>query len=109
MKPADETVLRTDEPGWDRIGTSVGRRSLWLRVNPKPDVADEDGAFFIKKNDIESFELCAGREGDDGYVKIEPSNPQFWELLDVLTTAKFAVEAESTSPSAAPEPPGTSR
>lgn len=34
-----------------------------------------------------SIELCAGREGDDAYVKIEPSNPAWNELLDVLEYA----------------------
>jgi hypothetical protein len=36
------------------------------------------------------FELCAGREGDDAYVSVDTTNPQFEQLLDVMLTAQFA-------------------
>lgn len=69
---------RAYEPGWMRIGRidSTGRRSLWIR--------ETDG----------TIELCAGREGDDAYVKITPENPQWIELEDVLRSARFAAEFE---------------
>lgn len=63
------------EPGWQRIGRidHTGRRSLWMR---------EYG------NDIE---LCAGREGDDAYIRI--TNEQ-WPLMALLEIARFAAEFE---------------
>lgn len=76
--------MRANEPGWVRIGRYCGarRRALWFRVPDGHGVIDE-------------FELCAGREGDDDYVKVDRSNPQFGALLDVLSTAAFAVAPES--------------
>jgi len=72
--------MRCSESGWTKIGItcSAGRRSLWLRVNQR--IGEE----------VESFELCAGREGDDDYVKVDRSNPQFKLLLDVMSSAAFA-------------------
>jgi hypothetical protein len=60
------------EPGWVEIGQAdpTGRRSLWVRFNAM------DGA-------IDSFELCAGREGDDA---------AFVELADVLARAKSSAQ-----------------
>ena len=70
----DERGISWD--GWIKIGAtcSVGRRSLWLR--------EGDGF----------FELRAGREGGDAYVKVTVDNPQYRELLDVVTTAEFAAK-----------------
>jgi hypothetical protein len=110
---------RASEPGWVRIGTPVDepgraltegkltRRSLWFRINLKPDakpcslssnvfyklVGDQEHPYAIA--DIESVELCAGREGDDAYVKIDSG---IAELVDVLLTAEFAVEVEEEPP-----------
>lgn len=69
---------RHHEPGWRRIGRidSDGRRSLWIRET------------------TDCIELCAGREGDDAYVRIDASNPQWRELEDVLSRARYAAENE---------------
>jgi len=75
---------------WCRIGPDE-RRSLWSRVNPKPE-AVESGMFIAGVDTVESIELCAGREGDDAYVRIDASNPQFRELLNIVTCAEYAVE-----------------
>lgn len=74
---------RYHDPGWRRIGRidSVGRRSLWIR-----ETWNSDGPVCI--------ELCAGREGDDAYGRITPDNPQWAELEDVLSRARFAAENE---------------
>ena len=75
------SLNRCAEPGWLRIGRidSPRRRSLWIR--------DTRGA-------QPAIELCAGREGDDAYVKITPENPQWRELQHLLSCAKFAAEFE---------------
>jgi hypothetical protein len=72
------SLNRFTEPGWRRIGRidAVGRRSMWIRETAG------------------SIELCAGREGDDAYVRITPENPQWTDLLDVLLCARFAAEWE---------------
>lgn len=77
-------MLRAQEPGWTKIGAtcSAGRRSLWLRVTSLKEDA----------NLPEVVELCAGREGDDAYVKIDKSNPLFVELWDLFCAAQFAAE-----------------
>jgi len=74
----DETINRFLDPGWERIGRidKAERRSLWIRESP--DV----------------IELCAGREGDDAYVRITPENPQWRDLSSVLGCARFAAEYE---------------
>jgi len=66
---------------WTEIGKrcSANRRSLWVRLT-----ADEQAWSVV--------ELCAGREGDDSYVRIAHDNPLFHEILNVVTTAKFAAE-----------------
>ena len=69
-------TVADSEEGWVRIGVidSRRRRSLWLR----------EGKGW--------FELRAGREGDDAHVRVDRSNPQFSELSDVLSYARFASE-----------------
>lgn len=97
--------LRCEEQGWDQIGLmcSAGRRSLWLRVNYTAEeiaraearIAEhgpDGGAIYATEKTVESFELCAGREGDDDYVKVDQSNPQFAELLGIMLTARYAAE-----------------
>lgn len=77
------SLNRCIDPGWRRIGRidSAGRRSLWIR-----ETWNRDGPACI--------ELCAGREGDDAYVRITPDNPQWRDLENVLTCARFAAEYE---------------
>jgi hypothetical protein len=36
---------------------------------------------------IEAVELCAGREGDDAFVRVTPENPIFEDLLDCINRA----------------------
>lgn len=69
-------MSRCNEPGYIRIGIlcTAHRRSLWVRFL-------EGGA----------IELCAGREGDDSYVRILPDDPLYRPLRDVLADAEFAV------------------
>lgn len=76
---------------WVDIGKrcSANRRSLWLKINPKPG-HEEDNLITIAN--VENIELCAGREGDDSYVKIPSTNPLFAELLDLFLTAQFAAD-----------------
>ena len=68
-------MMRCNEPGYVRIGIlcTAGRRSLWVRWC-------EGGA----------VELCAGREGDDAYVRIAADDPLHGGLRDVLAAAEFA-------------------
>jgi len=43
--------MRCNEPGWIELVKPDGRRGVWTRVTD------------------DAVELCAGREGDDAYVK----------------------------------------
>lgn len=85
--------------GYTRIGIwcDSGRRSLWCRITPKQDAIRQDpepiGAWFVAEApNVLCVELCAGREGDDEYVKIEPDNPAFAALIEVLASAEYAVD-----------------
>lgn len=54
------TLNRASEPGWKCISMHdpSGRRGVWFRVNSQNS----------------TIEICAGREGDDWYSKIEVGN-----------------------------------
>lgn len=74
--------------GYTQIGQwcDSGRRSLWCRITPRRESiidADKDPWFVADPPNILFIELCAGREGDDAYVKIEPSHPLFEAMLDL--------------------------
>lgn len=94
------SVSRSNEPGWVKIGItcSAGRRSLWFRENYKlgrPEILSNDPnvGVYIYWADIESFELCAGREGDDEHVKVSNDDSKLaYELWSVLCAARFAAE-----------------
>ena len=81
-------MMRSEEEGWRRIGVECpsGRRSLWMRFDQK------EGTFMADETTVSKLELCAGRDGDDAYIAITPSNPQFPELLGVFLTALYAAE-----------------
>lgn len=76
-------MLRCEQPGWIQIGLmcSAGRRSMWVRFTPGPN-----------GRDATVVELCAGREGDDDYLRVEAGQPLFQELVDIMSTALFAAE-----------------
>lgn len=73
------------ESGFVRIGRVDNdiRRSLWLKED-RP----------IEGRPADAFELRAGREGDDAYVRVTRDNPQFTELSDVMSRARYAAEWE---------------
>lgn len=85
-KPA-QTLRRCDQPGWVDIGKSDGRRSLWIRMAV----------------DNRSFELCAGREGDDDYLRVDESTVNFLALVSVFASAIYAAGLADEQRS--PEPP----
>lgn len=70
----------TGASGWRRIGRydSAKRRALWVRVT----VARTDNV--IDDANVRRIELCAGREGDDAYVRIESGAPGWSDLIDVV-------------------------
>jgi hypothetical protein len=82
------STLRCEGVDWVEIGKacSAKRRSLWLRITMR---AGEERAITYTGRTAK-FELCAGREGDDAYVSVDTTNPQFEQLLDVMLTAQFA-------------------
>lgn len=63
--------------GWTRVGRydSPRRRALWVRFHQ----ADEWH--------MGTVEMCAGREGDDQYVRLEAGSPGFDELVGCLLHA----------------------
>lgn len=67
-------MMRSSEPGWAQVGPldPTGRRGLWQRL---PDDA--------------TLELCAGREGDDSYVRLSLEKHQRAELMDLLSTSMY--------------------
>lgn len=71
--------LTCREDGYEEMLRPDGRRGLWMR-----------GA------DDSTVELCAGREGDDAYVKLcasqTLSEEDIWKLRDLISTVGFAVE-----------------
>jgi hypothetical protein len=69
--------------GWIRIGRfdDARRRSLWSRVRLDPETLQ-----YMK------LELAAGREGNDARLTLDMEDPTFAALVDVITTAEFAVD-----------------
>ena len=72
-------INRAADPGWERIGVQTGRRSLWVRYNHHRD---------------DSLELCAGREGDDAYIRIARDFPGWEDMRRILQAASHAVDVE---------------
>ena len=70
----DMSTLRCLEPGWEQVGEldPAGRRGLWVRR----------GEGFV--------EFCAGREGDDEYVKLVADERTTHDLLGVISSARWA-------------------
>ena len=86
----------TGASGWRRVGRydRPRRRALWARLISKPD-ADSN---VYNHADLLAIELCAGREGDDAFVRLEPCGMRsaWWSnLIDVVLTALDAVDEDS--------------
>lgn len=84
----------TENTGWFRIGRydSARRRALWARIVLCP-WDDEEWAGAIRA-EVAYIELCAGREGDDAYVKIDRKHPCFVDLEDCISRAACHIECE---------------
>lgn len=69
-----------------------GRRGLWMRLTPAP----AEG--YIPKNvsPIKHLELCAGREGDDDYVHLQPgevlTEHKLRKIEGLIQSVRFAFE-----------------
>lgn len=69
---------------------------MWLRIVYLSEPSAAEGLLGIRittADKVEAIELRAGREGNDSYVRIDRTNPQFVELFEVLSTALFAAES----------------
>lgn len=88
-KRARPTGVIRGSTDWNQIGLmcSAGRRSLWWRCQRDPGERDEG-----EEGDWLAIEICAGREGDDFFLRVERGQPLFAELLDMCMTATFAAE-----------------
>jgi hypothetical protein len=73
------SFVRGEESGWTRIGRydSAERRSLWCRI-----IGENE------RGDVVAIELCSGREGDDAFVRLDATNPQWRDLCDVLLSVE---------------------
>ncbi len=75
--------MRSSEPGYIRCARydQRQRRAIWYR-----------------KNDDGSIDICAGREGDDGYAKLAPGSTIDEEILakieDILSTGEWIVRLQ---------------
>lgn len=71
---------------WVRIGRicANGRRSLWARLKTHEEPTHDR---------TDAIELCAGREGDDAYVRIERGSipDAMFEALDNVLGYQFWV------------------
>lgn len=82
----EDTTMRALEEGWELLSAHDpnGRRGVWMRSTPR------------NTDTPTSIELCAGREGDDAYVKIElhetMTAKKLYEILDVLAWGVTQVE-----------------
>lgn len=67
-------MIRCNEDGWICVAMHdpSGRRGLWYRLT------------------AEGIEICAGREGDDDFVKIPFDNPAFEGVSDCMQSAGYA-------------------
>lgn len=76
--------------GWLRVGRydRCRRRALWVRFVPV-----EGPPWLDEESNIAAIELCAGREGDDAFVRIEPGQATFSDLLDVMLRAADHIPA----------------
>lgn len=115
--------MRCESKGMVRIGQwdePVRRRSLWARILPeRPTLPEADATpeefsralAILEEWRPEAVELCAGREGDDAFVRIERGQPGFLELVDVVRYAiwnlpkREEAEVERGTQNRSPESP----
>ena len=71
---------RCDQPGWEPVVIPDGRRGLWVRL-------------------VESLELCAGREGDDDYLRLDIgqvfTRQDLHTLYELMETVQMSVELQA--------------
>lgn len=68
------SCCRAEEKGWVPVAVPDQRRGLWVRVNK------------------DSVEFCAGREGDDEYVKIDCSEEQSKLVISCFQYLMYGME-----------------
>lgn len=68
------SLMRCNEPGWVlcAMNDESHRRGVWMRTTQDPVTK------FITK-----LEVCAGREGDDWYVSLEPGEVTVRQLYNL--------------------------
>lgn len=78
------SLNRASEPGWECISMHdpSGRRGIWFRVS----------------NQNSTIEICAGREGDDWYSKIEVGKTisifDICSMVDCLSVGSWMLNNE---------------
>ncbi len=72
---------RAMQPGWQRLAKPDPRRGMWAYGLDPP-------------TQLQVLELCAGREGDDAYVRLEVGqvldHKTMADLADVLDFLRYA-------------------
>lgn len=67
------------------------RRGMWFRTEPPWDQACSNPEV------LKVIEICAGREGDDAYVRLSEENTTkevLWALSECLAYARYAIEID---------------
>lgn len=83
---------------WDRSWTRIGRydrprrRSTWARIEYAE--GPPRNGLYMATEDAVAVELCAGREGDDAFARVERGDPSFGALLEVVDYALANVDEE---------------
>ena len=90
---------RCMEPGWLSIALHdpASRRGVWARLTRR-DGSYGDG--FEAHHDVAVIELCAGREGDDAYARLELgqllNERNLASLWDVMITGMWILESHES-------------
>ncbi len=88
---AENEAQPRGETGWTRVGRfdDSQQRAMWTKISLTESPFNPEGG------NVQSVELCSGKEGRDSHVKFTPDNPAFDSILDCVLGAEFAISLRS--------------